>query len=122
VVAEILTPDLVLSASRGDETELAVLDAKAWTSIMPDGVLMQSTKYLWGIRRVHDPEAVPALARVDLITCAQPPNVADSGIARVGVIRSIPTGGAEALRSQVDSIVNTLAESLVERERLASAY
>lgn len=122
VVAEILTPDLVLSASRGDETELAVLDAKAWTAIMPDGVLVQSTKYLWGIRRVPAPGAVPALARVDLITCAPPPDVSDSDIARVAVTTATPTRGGEALRSRVDSIVTTLAESLAERERLASAY
>ena len=39
VVAEQLTPDLVLSSTRGDETELMVLDAKAWAQMLPEDVL-----------------------------------------------------------------------------------
>ncbi len=70
VVAEVLTPDLVLSATRGDKTGLLVLDAKAWAQMLPEDVLAQSAKYLYGIRRSRNAHAVPALAGVDLVTCA----------------------------------------------------
>ena len=57
-----LTPDLVLSATRGAETELMVLDAKGWAQMLPEDALSQSAKYLYGIRRTRDPRTVPAFA------------------------------------------------------------
>src|SRR5690242_12391331 len=120
VVAEVLTPDLMLSATRGDETELMVLDAKAWAQMLPEDVLTQSAKYLYGIRRVSDVAAVPALAGVDLVTCAQPPGVPAGDSARVAVNGATPTAGVAALHARLGAIVDQLASSLSERERLAS--
>jgi hypothetical protein len=122
VVAEVLTPDLVLSATRGEETELAVLDAKAWAAIMPEGVLMQSAKYLYGIRRTRDAMTVPAIAGVDLVTCAPEPSVPGSDQAKVMVTTATPTAGAHDLLARIGGIVDELVTSLIERERLASAY
>src|SRR5690242_20316686 len=53
VVAEVLAPDRMLSATRGEDTELMVLDAEGWGLMRPEDVLTQSAKYLYGIRRVN---------------------------------------------------------------------
>jgi hypothetical protein len=121
VVAELLTPDLVLSATRGDVTELMVLDAKAWAEMSPEGALTQSSKYLYGIRRTTDMRTVPALAGIDLVTCARPPTISSGDLAKVAINSATPTVGIEALHSRISSIVDQLMASLAERERYASA-
>lgn len=122
VVAELLTPDLVLSATRGDETELMVLDAKAWAQMLPEDVLAQSAKYLYGIRRTSDMRSAPALAGVDLVTCARSPSVSGGDLAKVGVSNATPTAGVNGLHARVDAIVDQLAASLADRERRASSF
>jgi hypothetical protein len=122
VVAELLTPDLVLTATRGDETELMVLDAKAWAQMLPEDVLTQSAKYLYGIRRTRDVLAVPALAGVGLVTCARPPSVSGGELAKVAVSCATPTNGVNALHARVGGIIDELAASLAERERHVSSY
>jgi hypothetical protein len=121
MIAEVLTPDLLLSATRSDESELTVIDAKAWAQMLPEDALTQSAKYLYGIRRNCDVLAVPAIAGVDLVTCAQPPSVVGGELAKVTVSGATPTTGVEALHTRIDAIIDQLAESLAERERLVSA-
>jgi hypothetical protein len=122
VVAELLTPDLVLSATRGDETELMVLDAKAWAKMLPEDALAQSAKYLYGIRRTRDVHVVPTLAGVDLVTCARSPRIVGGELAKVVVTSATPTAGVDALNARIGAILEQLAASLVERERRASTY
>jgi hypothetical protein len=121
LVAEVLTPDLLLSATRGGESELTVVDAKAWAQMLPEDVLTQSAKYLYGIRRSSDVLAVPALAGVDLVTCAQPPMVVGSELVKVAVSGATPTSGVDALHARIGAIIDQLEASLAERERFASA-
>ncbi len=121
LVAEVLTPDLLLCATRDDESELMMLDAKAWAQMLPEDVLTQSAKYLYGIRRSSDVAAVPAVAGVDLMTCAQPPSVVGGELAKVAVCGATPTTGVEALHARIGAIIDQLESSLAERERLASA-
>ena len=120
VVAEILTPDLVLSASRGELTELMVLDAKSWARMLPEDALAQSAKYLYGIRRSDDVVAVPALAGVSLVTCAPAPNVQGSDAVRIGVTTATPTAGIEALHTRLGAALARLSGALGERERSVS--
>jgi hypothetical protein len=122
VVAETLTPDLVMSASRGDETELMVLDAKSWARMLPEDALAQSAKYLYGIRRTDDISAVPALAGVDLVTCAPSPNVRGADSVRIAVATATPTVGVEALHARLGATLDRLTAALVERERSVSAH
>lgn len=121
VVAELLTPDVVLTATRGEETEMMAFDAKAWFRMQAEDVLAQSAKYLYGIRRTDDPDAVPVLAGVELVTCAPAPDVAGANEVRIAVTRSTPTTGIEALAERLSSSLDALVSSLVERERLVSA-
>jgi hypothetical protein len=122
VVADLLTPDLLLSASRGEHTELAALDAKAWRLLLPEDALTQSAKYLYGIRRVSEPDTVPALAGVDLVTCAHAPAVHAGELARIGVVTATPTAGLANLDSRIRGILEQLTTSLTTRERQASTY
>lgn len=122
IVAAALTPDLVLSASRDEETALHVLDAKSWAQLFPEDALTQSAKYLYGLRRVSDPGTVPALTGVDLVTCAWPPSVAGADLARVQVMNATPTKGVAALRGRINEILETLVAAIEARERLASEY
>lgn len=122
IVAELLTPDLLLSATRGDETELMILDAKAWAQMLPEDVLTQSAKYLYGIRRADNLATVPALAGVDLVTCARPPTISGNDLTKVSVRGATPTTGVDELHTRISAIVDQLAASLAERERHASAY
>lgn len=122
VVADLLTPDLLLSASRDEYTEVTVLDAKAWKTMLPEDALSQSAKYLYGIRRIANPDAIPVLAGVDLVTCAHAPSLHDSQLARIGVVTATPTRGLTTLDSRVMTIVDQLKDSLIERERQASTY
>ena len=122
VIAELLTPDLVLSATRGDETELMALDAKAWAQMLPEDALSQSAKYLYGIRRAREASVVPALTGVDLVTCARSPSITAGDLAKVVVSSATPTAGVDALHARIGDLLDQLAAALVERERLASAY
>ena len=117
IVAELLTPDLVLSATRGNQTELTVLDAKAWAQMLPEDALTQSAKYLYGIRRLNKAAAVPALVGVDLITCARRPTMTLSEISRVQVTSATPTSGVQTLNARIREIVIELETSLMENGR-----
>lgn len=120
LIADVLTPDLLLSATQGYETDLAVLDAKAWAQMLPQDALTQSAKYLYGIRRKTDMPTVPALVGVDLVTCAEAPSVVGHELARVAVDSATPTSGVDALHTRISSIVELLASSLAARGRHAS--
>jgi len=112
IVAGVLTPDIVLSATRDQRTCVAVFDAKAWAELPPEAALEQSAKYLYGIRRSSDPATVPILASVDLVTCAPAPNLLEEALARVRVTTATPTGGTTSLSSRVNVIVDSLALAL----------
>ena len=56
------------------------------------------------------------------MTCAQPPSIPGSDLAKVAVSAATPTAGVAALRARIDAILDQLAASLIEREQLASAY
>jgi hypothetical protein len=120
IVAALLTPDLVLSVSRDEETVLAILDAKAWASLLPADALSQSAKYLYGIRRVVDPEATPAVTSVNLVTCAFAPPLTRPDLARVRVLSATPTRDSGGLLRLVDQMLASLWNDLEGREHLAS--
>ena len=122
LVAETLTPDIVLSASRGGLSAYAIIDAKSWESMLPEQALEQSAKYLYGIRYVDEPDLVPAMAGVDLITCAAPPAIGNSDASLVHVISATPTRGLEVLEQRIEQIVRQLLASLAEREYSASEF
>jgi hypothetical protein len=98
-----------------------VLDAKSWATMLPENALEQSAKYLYGIRRADEPALVPALAGVDLVTCAISPRLSAPGLARVHVNTATPTFGQDALMNRVDRLLAQLKDSLIARERYASA-
>lgn len=120
VVAEVLIPDLVLSATMSGMSELYLLDAKAWAQMLPEDVLMQAAKYLYGVRREHDVHSMPAVVGVELVTCAQPPSVSDKYLAKLSVTTATPTIGIDGLATRLTEIVDQLADSLLCRERVAS--
>lgn len=122
LVAEILTPDLLVTATRGDVAAFAVLDAKSWASMLPEQALEQSAKYLYGIRRADDLQAVPAVACVDLVTCAAAPSIGSSDVSRVHVVSATPTTGLDGLERRVGEVADQLIDSLVEREHMASEF
>ncbi len=120
VVADVLTPDLLLTATREDETAVLALDAKAWHTLLPDDALSESAKYLYGIRRSGEPAGVPALAGVQLVTCAPRPHVHDADVASVWVTTATPTSDDAVLTGAVRDAANRLVAALHDRERLAS--
>lgn len=122
VVADRLTPDLVLTATRGDETEFMILDAKAWAVMLPEDALSQCAKYLYGIRRQDDAGLVPSIAGVDLVTCALRPAMSHEDLARVHVVTATPTAGTDLLAARIDDVIDQLTASLIERERHASEF
>lgn len=119
LVAQELVPDVVLSATRGDITEFAVFDAKAWVRMLPEDVLSESAKYLYGIRRVGSAR-VPAVTSVDLVSCAPRPNLPDVVDARIGFVHATPTTGADALGETVERVISDLRQTIEEREQEAS--
>lgn len=119
LVASVLRPDVVVSATRGDFTELAVLDAKAWTQMLPEDVLSESAKYLYGIRR-EGSEQIPAVTSVHIVSCALRPNLASAEDARIGFVRATPTLGRDALRKAVSDVLADLASAIERREQEAS--
>jgi hypothetical protein len=119
LVADELVPDIVISATRGIITEFAVLDAKAWFRVEPENVLSESAKYLYGIRRVDD-DALPAIASVDLVSCAMKPEMPGADDARIGFVHATPTSGGEILTKAVERIFSTLSSSIEAREQEAS--
>ncbi|MGY1792784.1 hypothetical protein ACI796_02220 [Geodermatophilus sp. SYSU D00525] len=120
IVAQTLTPDLVLTANRGDKTELTVLDAKSWAVMLPEDALAQSAKYLYGLRRPDAPAAIPAIVGVDLVTCAARPAVSDPALSRVNIISVTPTRATDLLDERINELVDQLIDALSERERSAS--
>lgn len=121
VVAEVLTPDLVLSATRDEETVLHILDAKSWAVMGPEDVLTQSAKYLYGLRLSNERATVPVSSGVDLVTCATQPRITQGHLARVHVTEATPTHRIIDLRTRLDEILTMLSEQIEARERLASA-
>lgn len=119
LVANALMPDVVLSATRGDFTELAVFDAKAWVKMLPEDVLSESAKYLYGLRRIGS-EQVPAIASVHLVSCAPRPRLPDAADARIGYVHATPTLGGDALRTAVGQVLADLAGAIERREQEAS--
>lgn len=122
VVAELLTPDLVLAAVRDDVTAVHVLDAKSWNSLTPEQALEQSAKYLYGIRSDGARGQVPAITGVDLVTCAPAPTLAHLDVAAVRVLTATPTQSTTLLGDRVAEISDLLAAEIVARERTASEY
>lgn len=122
LVADILTPDLILSASRDDETTLFVLDAKSWAIMLPEDALAQSAKYLYGLRRIDDLPETPAICGVDLVTSAVPPVAPHTEVSRVRVLGATPTSGIGELHTRLSEIVLELTSEIESRERAASAY
>ncbi|HEX4058051.1 MAG TPA: hypothetical protein VHX87_07025 [Galbitalea sp.] len=119
LVANTLVPDVVLSATRGAFTELAVLDAKAWVKMLPEDVLSETAKYLYGIRRMGS-DQLPAIASVQIVSCAPQPNLMEADDAKVGFVHATPTAGTDALRSAVQHILDDLAAAIERREQEAS--
>lgn len=122
LVADLLQPDVVLSASRDDETALFILDAKSWAFMAPEDALSQSAKYLYGIRRAKDLGQVPAVAGVDLVTCANPPVVPHTDTSRIRVLGATPTVGVEVLHQRLGQIMQLLVTEIESREIAASTY
>jgi hypothetical protein len=122
LVTDLLAPDIVLSASRDDETALHILDAKSWSQMLPEQALEQSAKYLYGIRRESQMTRVPAITGVDLVTCAPLPTTFQPEISLVSVINATPTRASDSLRARIVAITGLLATEIEARERLASAF
>lgn len=120
LVAEHLAPDLVLAASRDDETTVHILDAKSWAAMLPEQALEQSAKYLYGIRRDSEELQVPAITGVDLVTCAPAPMAPRTAASRVRVIAATPTKNSDILHARVRTVADLLADEIDSRERLAS--
>lgn len=126
LVAQLLTPDVMMTASRDDETATHILDAKSWATMLPEQALEQGAKYLYGIRRKADISQVPALAGVDLITSA-PPLAApdpdpDPDTSRIRVLSATPTRNVDRLHYRVAELADRLSDEIEARERLASAH
>lgn len=119
LVANTLLPDVVVSATRGDFTELAVLDAKAWARMLPEDVLSESAKYLYGIRRTGS-EQIPAIASVHIVSCAPTPDLSAAHDAKVGFVQATPTLGLDVLRATVGVVLSDLAAAIERREQEAS--
>ena len=122
LVAESLSPDLLLTASRGEVAAFTVIDAKSWASMMPEQALDQSAKYLYGIRLSDDPTLVPAIAGVALVTCAAAPSIGAPARSQVRVVSTTPTSGLYELGDHIGEITDQLLVSLVEREHTASEF
>lgn len=105
VVAEVLIPDLVMSASSANGVAVHVVDAKSWSRMLSEDVLSQAAKYLYGLRRVDDLSSVPAIAGVDLVTCAISPSIAKASLARVHVTTATPTVGTAVLRERIRQLL-----------------
>jgi len=122
LVAEFLTPDLMITASRDNETTAHILDAKSWAVLLPEQALEQSAKYLYGIRRSAENLRVPAITGVDLVTCAGARMPPSPELSRVRVTTSTPTKDKSALHLRVRTIADFLAKEIATRERSASDY
>ncbi len=122
LVAETLAPDLLLTATRGDISAFAVLDAKSWAQMLPEQALEQSAKYLYGIRLADDPTRVPAVSGVDLVTCAVAPQIGTSELSGIRVVSATPTAGIDDLDGRIREVADQLIASLVAREHLASEF
>lgn len=121
LVAQELVPDVVVSATRGDITEFAVLDAKAWAHMLPEEALTESAKYLYGVRRIDD-DSLPAIASVCLVSCALKPDMPDHADARIDFVWATPTVGVDVLESVVEQTSVALAAAVEAREQEASLH
>ncbi|MBX3098595.1 MAG: hypothetical protein KF761_03365 [Salinibacterium sp.] len=119
VISDDLVPDLLISATRGEHTELAAIDAKAWAKMLPEDVLTQGAKYLYGIRRHPDKAIVPALSSALIVTSAVRPHAIESDLAKLHVVRSTPTSEQSTLDVRLDALITELRETLANREREA---
>jgi hypothetical protein len=119
VVSDDLVPDLLISATRGEHTELAAIDAKAWAKMLPEDVLTQGAKYLYGLRRHPDRAIVPALSSVLIVTSAVRPRTIEADLAKLHVVRSTPTAEPTSLNDRLDLLIGDLRETLANREREA---
>lgn len=119
LVASTLLPDVVVTATRGDFTAVAVLDAKAWAKMLPEDVLSESAKYLYGIRRVGS-DRVPAITSVHIVSCAARPQIPFAADAKIGFVHATPTVGQTDMNSAVDDILAALASAIEHREQEAS--
>ena len=119
LVASTLLPDVVLTATRGDFTEVAVLDAKAWAKMLPEDVLSESAKYLYGIRRVGS-DRVPAITSVHIVSCAARPQIPSADDAKIGFVHATPTAGETDIKSAIDDVLAALASAIEHREQEAS--
>ncbi len=54
------------------------------------------------------------------MTCARPPNISGTELAKVAVSAATPTAGVNALHTRTGTIVEKLDASLIEHERNAS--
>lgn len=122
LVAELLTPDVMLSAARDNETAIHILDAKSWATMLPEQALEQGAKYLYGIRREADLGQVPAITGVDLVTSALPLATPAPETSRIRVLSSTPTRETDLLRDRVADVADLLANEIEARERLASSH
>lgn len=122
VIADVLRPDLIISATRDHHTELAVLDAKAWSGMLPEDALTQSAKYLWAIRSASDPHRVPTACAVDLVTSALRPALQNQALGMIEVTSATPTRGAATLGVRIRSLINHLESRIIDRERESSSY
>lgn len=116
LVASALVPDVVITATRGDITEIAVLDAKAWRKMLPEDVLSESAKYLYGIRRVGR-DTVPGITSVHIVSCAARPKLSSAADARIGFVHATPTAGEADMRSAVGEVLAALASAIQSREQ-----
>lgn len=119
LVASTLLPDVVLTATRGDFTEVAVLDAKAWVKMLPEDVLSESAKYLYGIRRVGS-DRVPAITSVHIVSCAARPQLPSAADAKISFVHATPTAGEADIKSAVEDVLAALASAIERREQEAS--
>lgn len=121
LVASTLLPDVVVSATRGEFTEFAVLDAKAWAKILPEEVLSESAKYLYGIRR-ENTDQVPVITSVHIVSCAARPHMPSAADAKIGFVHATPTTGGHDLRAAVADVLTDLAAAIERREQEASLH
>lgn len=110
VGADRLVPDLLLVVHDDVTVSLAVLDAKAWTSMQAEQALSESAKYLYGIRSTTEGEQslVPVLHSVTLVTSALAPVLTEAVLARLDVVTAVPTSSPALLNSLVNRLLTDM--------------
>lgn len=105
VAATTLIPDVAITVTDKRDTDLHVLDAKAWWSMQPEDALTQSAKYLYGLGRLDAPGQVPAISSVHLVTSAARPHLANLDDSPMDVITARPAGSTSVLDALVERLV-----------------